>query len=642
MRKKIVVASSLFLFALVLSAKEPVIMNVNGEDVAKTEFEYLYGKNNKQQLSPQSLDDYVDMFKLYKLKVADAKAEGIDTLESFKKEMMEYRRELAAPYLADSAYLDKLIDEAYDWSKEEVESTHIMMFKTKDAAQNIVLRNRLDSIRTAILNGADFSEMAIAYSQDKGSSSRGGNMGYIVAGRYPYSFEKVAYNLPEGEISEIVESPVGYHVLKGGKHRKARGKVQVAHILRMARGNNPEVNAKAKAIIDSIYDVVSKDPEAFADLAQRFSEDGSSRQGGNLPWFGAGEMVAEFDSVAFAIPVNTISKPFRTAYGWHIIKKLDSKDIPTLSEMKPTFLARVNNPQDERFEMIRANQNARLAKIHKSKVNNESLKVIYDRLDRTGIDSLFIERFSLGTDGNAELFSINGVSVPVKNMVSQMKDIRQSEPVSARKIFDSNLQSFYNEALIEAEEDRLYKEEPAYRNLLKEYIDGSLLYEVSVKKVWDPASKDVAALDAYFKAHKDNYKWDTPRVKGYLVKVFNDSIGEKIKEMVSVTDRDSLISTVRKNFQGKCTIEKILVEKGLNPTIDYLAFGGEPVASANPKVKDVFLIDSRILNEPEELNDVKGLVTSDYQNLLQRQWEDELRKKYPVKVYKKVLKSVKK
>ncbi len=642
MKKKFVATSGLILFAAALAAKEPVIMTVNGVDVPRSEFEYLYGKNSKQQLNPQSLDEYVEMFKLYKLKVADAKAEGIDTLESFKKEMREYRRELAAPYLTDSAFLNKLLKETYDRSGQEAEAIHIMMFKTPDAKENRLLYNRLDSIRREIIGGADFAELARQYSQDKGSAQNGGRMDYLTAGRIPYySFESAVFNTPEGKISEIVESPVGYHLIKGGKRRAARGKVLVAHILRLARGNDEEADKKAKTTIDSIYNLVSADPDSFAELAKKYSEDGSARQGGNLPWFGPGEMVVEFDSVAFALPVNSISQPFRTAFGWHIIKKLDKKGIPSMAEMKPAFIARVTSPQDERFELIRANQTEKLSKLHKAKVNDKTLKSIYESIDKNGLDSLFYSDFTSGRNGNSELFIIDGTSYPVENLVSQMKGIIQPEPVAARKIFDSNFDSFYNGRLVEAEEERLYKVEPAYRNLLNEYNDGSLLYEVSVKKVWDPAAKDVEALENYFNSHKDNYKWSVPHAKGYLVKSLNDTIGNQIRQLASETGRDSLVNTIRKAFPGKCSIEKILVEKGTNPVVDHLLFGGEAPKTSKSKFNDVFMIDPRILNDPEELNDVKGLVTSDYQNELQSQWEEELKRLYPVKINDKVLKTVK-
>ncbi len=197
MNKKFVASGAgVTLFALALMAKDPVIMTVNGVDVPKSEFEYLYGKNSQQQLSQQPLDEYVEMFKLYKMKVEDAKAEGIDTTAAFRKEMEQYRHDLAAPYLADSVFLEKLLKETYDRATQEVEVSHIMLFKSQNPAENAAKRQRIDSVRDALLSGADFTELAAGISEDRGSNQRGGWMGYISAQQYPYSFEVAAYATP--------------------------------------------------------------------------------------------------------------------------------------------------------------------------------------------------------------------------------------------------------------------------------------------------------------------------------------------------------------------------------------------------------------------------------------------------------------
>lgn len=643
MNKKFVAGAGAAIFALALTAKDPVIMTVNGVDVPKSEFEYLYGKNSQQQLTQQPIDEYVEMFKLYKMKVEDAKAEGIDTTAAFRKEMEQYRRDLAAPYLADSVYLDKLLKETYDRASQEVEAYHIMLFKTQNPSENTSKRQRMDSVRQALLAGADFAELAAKVSEDRGSNQKGGRMGYITAQQYPYSFEIAAYATPEGEISEIVESPVGYHVLKGGKRRPARGKIQAAHILKMAQGNDPEVDAKARHQIDSIYAIVKNNPSEFSDLATRFSDDrGSARQGGMLPWFGSGEMVAEFDSVAFSLPDNSISEPFRTAFGWHIINRLASRPIPSMAQMKPEFLARVTNPQDERYALVRNNQTERLTKQHKGKLNKKTLDTMRARIQANGLDSAFYAAYAQAPDGNAELFVIDGKSTSASALAEAMKNVLQNNPEAAMKIFDANLDSFYNSQLVEAEIARLEKEEPDYRNLLHEYIDGSLLYEVSVKKIWDKAAKDTDGLKNYFESNRDNYKWSVPHAKGYLVQALNDSVAGKVREMAAVTGRDSLVNTLRKTFNGKATIEKVLVEKGANAMIDNLLFDGPEAKPSKKNFTVFFMIDPRVITAPEEYADVRGLVTSDYQNEFQARWEDELRKKYPVKVNQKVLKSVKK
>ncbi len=219
MKNKILVGVGLSACAIAWAAKDPVIMTINGVDVPKSEFEYLYHKNSQQQLAPQPLEEYAEMFKVYKLKVADAKACGLDTTESFRKEMQQYRRELAAPFMADSAYINKLVAEAAARALEDVEASHIMMLKTRDAAENRRLRLRLDSLRQELIAGADFTDLALRYSQDRSVVNNKGYMGFISSGRFPYEFETAAFTTPEGEISEVVESPAGYHIVKAGRHR---------------------------------------------------------------------------------------------------------------------------------------------------------------------------------------------------------------------------------------------------------------------------------------------------------------------------------------------------------------------------------------------------------------------------------------
>ncbi len=546
MKKTVMAGIGLGAAALMFAAKDPVIMTVNGVDVPKSEFEYLYHKNSQQQINPQNLDEYVEMFKLYKMKVADAKAEGIDTLSSFIKETEQYRHDLAAPYLADSVYLNKLVDEAFERSKEEVEARHIMLFKSRDLSENPAIRVRIDSIYGVLKAGGNFEDLAERLSQDRNSAARGGRMGYILANQYPYAFEEAAFSLSEGEVSEVVESPVGYHILKGGKRRPARGKVQAAHILKITKGKTDAEKAAAKQQIDSIYEVLKSFPMNFTEMATRLSDDrGSARQGGMLPWFGAGEMVEPFDSTAFAISDGAISTPFESDFGWHIVKRIGHRPAPGKSEMKPQLLARMTSRQDPRYKMIRDRQTETLAKKHNAQINKKSLQALRTLVSGSGMDSTSFAHARAAQFYNDELFRIGKISVPVSEFVGTIDKINQTNPAQALDLFDDNFDAFYNGRLVSAEEDALAVEVPEYRNLLKEYIDGSLLYEVSVRKVWDRAAKDTEGLQRYFEQHRDEYKWNEPHAKGYLVQAQNDSVANLIKARAAELGRDTLVNTIR-------------------------------------------------------------------------------------------------
>lgn len=638
MKKPILTGVGLAAVLLAYAAKDPVIMTINGEDVTKSEFEYLYNKNSQQQINPQTLDEYVEMFKLYKMKVADAKAAGLDTTAKFRKEAEQYRHDLATPYLADSVYLNQLVDEAYARSRKEAVAKHIMFFKSPNPEHNLQMKAKADSLKQVLDNGGNFEELARQYSQDKRSAVNGGTMGYIVSGQYPYGFEVAAFATPEGSISDVVESPQGYHILKGGHKRDARGRVKVSHILKLARQESDW--ARAKEQIDSLYQVVTANPEKFNEIATTNSDDrGSARQGGQLPWFGAGEMVEEFDSAAFALKKGEISKPVKSQFGYHIIMKQDERDPLPKEAVKKQTLARMSSPQDERYALIQKHQTERFAARHKAQVNQSGLDAVNDYAAKNGIDSLFYSKW-LGNDGNITLMTADGSKYSVADFVAKFNGVKQSNPVAAKEIIDANLDSWMNGILTGLEEEALAKSEPDYRNLLKEYVDGSLLYEVSVLKVWDKAAKDIPGLEKYFAENRMKYKWDTPHVKGVFVQAANDSVATAIKDLARGAAEDDIVPALRKQFKNQMAAERILVPKGSNAMVDYVAFDGPVAPSSIEKYPVMFMLNKRILTVPEEMQDVKGLVTSDYQNMFQEQWENDLRKKYNVKVNKKVLKSV--
>lgn len=638
MKKPILTGVGLAAVLLAYAAKDPVIMTINGEDVTKSEFEYLYNKNSQQQINPQTLDEYVEMFKLYKMKVADAKAAGLDTTAKFRKEAEQYRHDLATPYLADSVYLNQLVEEAYARSRKEAVAKHIMFFKSPNPEHNLQMKAKADSLKQVLDNGGNFEELARQYSQDKRSAVNGGTMGYIVSGQYPYGFEVAAFATPEGSISDVVESPQGYHILKGGHKRDARGRVKVSHILKLARQESDW--ARAKEQIDSLYQVVTANPEKFNEIATTNSDDrGSARQGGQLPWFGAGEMVEEFDSAAFALKKGEISKPVKSQFGYHIIMKQDERDPLPKEAVKKQTLARMSSPQDERYTLIQKHQTERFAARHKAQVNQSGLAAVNDYAAKNGIDSLFYAKW-LGNDGNITLMTADGNKYSVADFVAKFNGVKQSNPVAAKEIIDANLDSWMNGILTGLEEEALAKSEPDYRNLLKEYVDGSLLYEVSVLKVWDKAAKDIPGLEKYFAENRMKYKWDTPHVKGVFVQAANDSVATAIKDLARGAAEDDIVPALRKQFKNQMAAERILVPKGSNAMVDYVAFDGPVAPSSIEKYPVMFMLNKRILTVPEEMQDVKGLVTSDYQNMFQEQWENDLRKKYNVKVNKKVLKSV--
>lgn len=645
MRTKVMLGIGLTAGALAWAAKDPVIMTVGGIDVPKSEFEYLYHKNSQQQLEQQSLDDYAEIFKIYKLKVADALAAGIDTTEAFQKEYNGYVNELAAPFMVDSTEIRKYVAEAYERSLIEPEAIHIMLFKTGMDIEDRARYNALDSIRNLILNGADFGELAVEFSQDPGSNTetKRGRIGYVPSPRYPYAFETQMYKLKPGEISEITESAAGFHIIKGGNKRPAHGKVQAEHILINCNDRmDDEAQAAAKAKIDSIAAILKTNPERFNELAMQLSDDkGSGRNGGRLPLFGTGEMVPEFEEAAFAIADGEISEPVKSQFGWHIIHRLRSAALPSYKEAEPFLTSVVTNSHDERSTLMRDKYTKKLAKQYNGKENTPAIGSLRDYIKTHGLDSTAVAQIATDYTTMPIYTYGKGRVITGAKLADALKGANIHDPEFSVKEFNKRYDRLRYTELTNYRKELLAEDEPSYRHLLREFRDGSLLYEIGRQKVWDKASKDTEGLERFFEQHRSDYGWSEPKVKGFLIQATDDSVKTAIENRLPQLGTDSIVRTIRKEFAGKAQIDRVLVSKGTNPMIDFLVFGGEKANPANSKYTTYFMYDQRLITEPEDVNDVRGLVTSDYQNALEVEWVDELKAKYPVTVNEKVLRSVK-
>ncbi len=641
MNKKILSVALMTVTLLSATAKndDPTLMTINGKKVSLSEFEYLYKKNNSQQLQPQTLDEYVDMFVTYKLKVADAEAAGIDTTQAFINEYNGYRDELARPYLRDSSVEDSLINVSYERMKEDVDVSHVMVRFSSDpkiAARQTAL---LDSLRTEIINGADFGAIADKHSIDPGVKYNHGHMGWMSANRYPFTFETVAYGLKVGEISPVMATPFGFHIIKLHARRPSRGEVYVQHILKMVSPNAPEdLAARKQAEMDSIYNLLKSGAD-FSELAKKESEDGSARNGGELPWFGAGQMVAEFEDVAFALENGAISEPFKTRFGIHIVRKIDSRSVKPLEEARKEIMNMMI--RDERGTMA---DEVRLAQL-KQEHNSEIVASTYDKVKASieannGLDSALIKTY---IDSKLPIVNVGGEQVALSVAMKKMSRTRLPQNLKeALGTLEQVTEKVLDEATLECEKKCLAEKYPEFRNLTNEYRDGMLLFEISNRKVWDRASKDKAGLEEYFQNNKSKYTWAAPKYKGFIIHATNDSIKGAVDAYLAgkTIEADSVARVLREEFGKAVKVDRVIAAKGENAIVDNIAFGGEaPKISGKWQYHTTYM--DKVIDAPEEAADVRGQVTSDYQNHLEAIWVKELRTKYPWKLNKKELKKIK-
>lgn len=645
MNKKLVLSLALGtvgVAALWAGKKDPVVMKVGNTDVTRSEFEYLYHKNAGQQLEPQTIEEYAEMFKVYKQKVADALNEKLDTLPAFVNELKGYLVDLKAPYAQDSVYIKQLMHQIYDRMGTEVQAYHIMVAKPRGTDKPKDVKALADSLHTLLKNGADYGDLAARYSDDRGSAGKGGCMGWIVPLMTPCEFEDAVYATAPGQISEIVETPYGYHIIKGGERRPYRGEVLASHILKLVPQEAPQEQQDAvKAEMDSIYDLAIAPLASFDALASKLSDDKSSaRQGGVLPWFGAGRMVPEFDSVAFALNVGDISLPFRTAYGWHIIKKLDKRGLAPYAELEPRLKQAMANRNDQRrFQITRHNAD-NLRKEYKLKMNDKVVARMYAWVKEHGLNADFNPAFE--ADANEPFMSFRDKKYTVGDFLEHNTHFRDlGYPSTGVKDLETRIENFQQQELFHYFYGHLSETNAEYRNLENEYRDGMLLFEISNRKVWDKASKDTDGLNAYFAAHCGDYVWNTPRAKGVLVQAQDKEAMARCGELLDSLGADQGVAAIRSELQKRVRVDRILLQEGENPLVDALVFGKDMTANADSKYPEYCIYGLKVLQAPECVDDVKAAVTSDYQDALEREWLRELDNKYPAVIYEKELKKIK-
>jgi len=401
-------------------------------------------------------------------------------------------------------------------------------------------------------------------------------------------------------------------------------------------------NKKAKVTIDSIYQRVLAGDD-FGTLAKNLSQDkGSSVKNGELPWFGTGRMVPEFETAAFALKnVGDVSQPVQSAYGWHIIKLMDKKGLAAFDELKADLERKVKH--DERANR---GQHAFLTKSRIAYNYQEyptSIQEFSKLLSkRTLADSTFIAE---AAKLNKPLFSFAGKNFTQADFAKYLKKNNTTEKSIPSEIIDEKIDAFADSELLSFEDSQLEKKYDDFRFLMQEYHDGILLFEVSNREVWEKASKDTPGLAKYFDEHKSDYTWEKPHYKGRIVFCKDNATLAAAKSIVKKANIDSIDKYLRTRLND--SIQYVKIEKGLyvqgdNKAIDDQIFKSKEKYVPTKEYPFFFVTGKLLKNKPEDYSDVRGLVTADYQEFLEREWIKALRAKYPVNVDQNVLKTVKK
>ncbi|CAM4415251.1 peptidylprolyl isomerase [Flavobacterium terrigena] len=626
-----------------------VLFTIDDNQYFTDEFKRIYLKNLDlvKDDSQKDLNQYLDLFIGYKLKVSKAYKLGLQNNSKYQNELSSYRNQLSKTYLNDSKVTNQLVEEAYNRSLKEVKASHILISFDENikGADTLAFYNKALDLKKRIEKGENFETVAVANSQDPSVADNKGNLGYFSAFRMVYPFECAAYKTKIGQISNPVRTRFGYHIIKVTDVRDNKGEVTVAHIMIL----NPtdataEAKAKAKQTIDDIYKKIQQG-ENFEALAGQFSEDKSSAvKGGVLQRFGTGQLSSEeFERVAFSLSKNgEISQPFESGFGWHIVKLIENHPIKTLAESKVDLEAKIK--RDERSIII---TNTLASKL-KAKYTFETNKAQYQNVEKIVTDEIYSQTWELPKNKDVikgDVATINktkkiGTPSFVNYIYSQQKNKLTTKPV--KKLVAELYESWKGEELIAFYNDNLENEFPEFKNVMDEYRDGLLLFDLMEKEIWNKSKNDTIGLQKYYDSNKSKYSWK----ERYDVDILSSTDGKVIEGAQKMLLKGKSIEDIKAKFNKNDKVA-IMVKSGLfEKNYDILDKMSTITQGANNTYKDAnysFVVNVKKMKsaETKSFEECKSRVINDYQQYLESTWVDDLKKEFSVKVNQNIFEKTK-
>jgi len=620
------------------SQDDPIVMSVNGTDVTKSEFEHIFKKNNKDEdITKEDIDEYLELFVNFKLKVTAAEELGMDTVKKFKDELGQYREQLAQPYLIDQKLNEQLMKEAYDHMCYEVKASHILvkLERGDKPADTLKAYNKIVTAKKRIEGGESFGTVAFEVSEDPSAKQNKGSLGYFTAFKMVYSFENAAYNTEPGKLSEIIKTRFGYHLLQVEDKRKARGTRLAAHILIRAEDDLKEKAIESEAKAREIYNKL-KEGSTFEQMAKQFSEDrNSAATGGKLKWFGAGDLISEFDEALFALKENgDFSEPVKTRFGWHIIQLLDSKKLGSYDELKGEIKSKIS--KDARNTKTKASFITQLKDEYNYTVNKKVMDAFIKSVDSSLVKGKYsYEKNNLDKKWLIE-FAENKLTAGDFGEYLENKQ-KKSKTKSKVEIVQINFNKWVDKALINYEKSQLERKYVKYKMLMKEYRDGILLFELTDEMVWAKAVKDTSGLKSFYEENKADFVWKE-RVDADFYHCIDKKAFNQVESLLKLgKERDSIAIVVNTDSPLNVNVKSMKEEiSSLEYVESKLKVGSNGPFEFNGQL---VLIHVKEIIAPgnKEFKEAKGIITAAYQDHLEKKWIKELKSRFAVEINKDVL-----
>ncbi|WP_298239237.1 peptidylprolyl isomerase [uncultured Algibacter sp.] len=623
------------------TVNEDVLFTVDNDPVSVSEFLRVYNKNLDlvQDESQKNIDEYLTLYTNYKLKLKEARALGLHEKSSYQRELGNYRKQLAKSYISDSKVTNALVEEAYERVTNDVKANHILVRVDETASPEDTLNayNQVLKLRERALNEG-FEK--VRKEVHNGKTIYGEELGYFTGFKMVYKFENVAYNTPVGEISQPFRTQFGYHFIKVFDKRASRGELTVAHIM-LTLKKTDSLSENPEERIQEIYKKIEQG-EDFEALAKQFSEDkNSAPKGGLLKPFSGGQLsVPIFEEVAFGLnAVGDISKPFKSKFGWHIVKLYAKKPVAPFQDIKPELEVKVK--RDARSKLIDEALHTKLKKRYNISEKQPALNYFTSILN----DDFFARKWVLPEDftGNKPLLKIGNKQFYYKDFGEYLlKNQRHNRAkMDLNNIVNDNYNTFLTSNLVQYQEDNLEFENEEFAHIVGEYRDGLLLFDLMESSIWNAAKTDSIEVKDFYNAHKENY-----------------IIPERVNAVVASSDKQKTLKKVAKLLAQGMELDKIKNLVNSNDKIEVIFSTGIMEANHQALPKDYTFETgiSKIYNHnsgyvivqakeilPKEIKpfeEAKGSVISDYQADKEKSWLNELKEKYPVVINQSILKQV--
>lgn len=631
----------LFAFSFSFSQdKDQVLLKVDEDTIMTSEFLRVYNKNLDlvKDESQKDIDGYLKLFTEYQLKLKEARRLKLDEDKTYQREFASYKKQLTKNYLSENKVTDVLVKEAYDRSNEDLNAWHILVRLDETEQDTLKAYNEVLALRSrALKEGFD----DLKAEMHNGQTIFLEDLGYFSAFKMVYDFETVAYNTPVGEISMPFRTQFGYHVVKINDKRKSRGTMVAAHIMVALKQKDSLLDPEQR--INDIYKKLNQG-ESFEALAKQFSDDKSSaKNGGKLSPFKSGQLGSEvFENKAFALKGNgDVSEPLKTEYGWHIIKRIELKPIKDFKDLRASLEAKVK--RDSRSKLINEAMVKELKKRYEIS-ENEDAKNYFESIMS---DAFFGRSWRLPEDFQKDktIFSINDKVFTYDDFGRHLMSAQRSyagKAVAFSGVVSKEFNSFFDKSILQFREDNLELENKDFANILKEYRDGLLLFDLMEKEIWNKATKDSIGLEAYYTKNKSKYQWEE-RVEVVMASSADEAnVQTALKMMKKGTSEEDIKKAL--NTEKK---QNIIFTKGTYNAddnklpVNFEVKQGVSEIYQHNEAFHVIDVNGILPAGPKTLKEAKGNVTNDFQMEIETNWINDLHKRFKVEVNKKALKSIK-